>query len=71
MSVESESILLRGPYGLECRPHINSELEVIHVTQGFIDVWVGGVSLHVPAGHAVLIFPHQPRINADSRFYPK
>ena len=60
MSVESESILLRGPYGLECRPHINSELEVIHVTQGFIDVWVGGVSLHVPAGHAVLIFPHQP-----------
>lgn len=60
MPADSEYILLRGPYGLECRPHINSELEVIHVTQGFIDVWVGGVSLRVPEGHAVLIFPHQP-----------
>lgn len=74
MPVESNYIMLRGPYGLECRPHINSELEVIHITHGFIDVWVGGVSLRVPEGHAVLIFPYQPHSfhpldNATGRVY--
>lgn len=60
MDNEHDSILLRGPKGLACIPHINAELEVIHVTEGTVDVSVGDVTLSVPAGSAVLILPYQP-----------
>lgn len=60
LSAESNCIQFRGPEGLECRPHINSELEVICVTRGSIDVCVGRQTLHPEAGMAVLIFPYQP-----------
>ena len=60
MTSEADCILLRGPYGLECRPHINAELEVIHVTKGVIQVWAGGVTIPVEAGSALLILPYQP-----------
>lgn len=74
MSAESNCIQLRGPEGLECRPHINSELEIIWVTQGSIDVCVGGQTLHPTAGMAVLIFPYQPhsfhpQVGAQGRVY--
>lgn len=59
MSAET-CIMFRGPYGLTCRPHINSELEVIFATQGSIDVCVCGVTLCIQAGEAVFIFPYQP-----------
>lgn len=60
MDNEHDFILLRGPKGLACIPHINAELEVIHVTEGTIDVSVGDVTLAVPKGSAVLILPYQP-----------
>lgn len=60
MSAESNCIMFRGPEGLECRPHINSELEIIFVTEGMIDVCVGAQTLCPKAGEAVLIFPYQP-----------
>lgn len=60
MAKDSDCIDLRGPSCLECRPHINSELEVIHVTEGVIEVSVSGVTLCPQAGQAVLIFPYQP-----------
>ena len=74
MSAESNCIQFRGPEGLECRPHINSELEIIWVTQGCIDVYVGGQTLHPSAGMAVLIFPYQPhsfhpQVGAQGRVY--
>ena len=59
-------IMFRGPYGLECRPHVNSELEVIFATQGCIDVCVCGLTLSIQSGEAVFIFPYQPH-----SFYPK
>ena len=60
MSAESECIMLRGPYGLDCCPHINSELEVICATKGMIEVTVSGTALQLQQGHAVLILPYQP-----------
>lgn len=74
MSAESNCIQFRGPEGLECRPHINSELEIIWVTRGCIDVYVGGQTLHPSAGMAVLIFPYQPHsfhplVGAQGRVY--
>ena len=60
MSSENGYIQLRGPYGLECLPHINADLEVIHVTTGMIDVCVGSVTVPAAAGSAVLILPYQP-----------
>lgn len=74
MDAENACILLRGPLGLECIPHINAELEVIHVTGGIIDVSAGGVTIPVGEGSAVLILPYQPhcfhpRENATGRVY--
>ena len=74
MSDENASILLRGPRGLACLPHINAEMEVIHVTCGIIDVTVGGVTIPAPAGSAVLVMPYQPhsfhpREEAEGRVY--
>ena len=60
MDSDTRCILLRGPYGLECRPHINAELEVVHVTGGTIEVTVGGSTVAAQAGDAVLILPYQP-----------
>lgn len=60
MDSEHACILLRGPKGLACIPHINAELEVIHVTEGTIEVSVGDTTLAVPSGSAVLILPYQP-----------
>jgi len=57
---EHDFILLRGPKGLACIPHINAELEVVHVTEGVIEVSVGDVTLSVPKGSGVLILPYQP-----------
>lgn len=74
MDNEHDSVLLRGPKGLACIPHINAELEVIHVTEGIIDVSVGDMTLSVPQGSAVLILPYQPhffqpREEATGRVY--
>lgn len=60
MSGENACILLRGPLGLECRPHINAELEVIHVTGGSIEVCAGSERVVATEGSAVLILPYQP-----------
>ena len=60
MDNELDCILLRGPKGLACIPHINAELEVIHVTEGTVEVTVGDTTLSVPRGSAVLILPYQP-----------
>ena len=59
MSAET-CIMFRGPYGLDCRPHVNSELEVIFATQGSIEVCVCGLTLCIQTGEAVFIFPYQP-----------
>lgn len=74
MPAENACIQLRGPYGLECYPHINAELEIIHVTGGVIDVCVGGATIAAKAGSAVLILPYcphsfHPRQNATGRVY--
>ena len=51
--------MFRGPFGLLCRPHINSELEIIVVTKGSIDVTVGDMTVTVEYGEAVFILPYE------------
>ena len=59
MPQNNNYIMFRGPTGLHCRPHINSELEIICVTHGKIDVNVGDISVCVSEGEAVFILPYE------------
>lgn len=52
-------IMFRGPGGLRCKPHINSELEIITVTHGTIDVTLGDITITANEGEAVLILPYE------------
>ena len=66
--------MFRGPFGLLCRPHINSELEIIVVTRGRIDVTVGEATIEVFKGEAVFILPYEthafsPIDDSEGRVY--
>jgi len=66
--------MFRGPFGLLCRPHINSELEIIVVTRGRIDVTVGDATIEVLKGEAVFILPYEthafsPIDDSEGRVY--
>ncbi|MBQ6846570.1 MAG: helix-turn-helix transcriptional regulator [Oscillospiraceae bacterium] len=74
MPDERKFIMFRGPGGLLCRPHVNSELEVIVVTDGVIDVTVGGNVISAKKNEAVLILPYEmhafsPIGNSHGRVY--
>lgn len=59
MTDENKLILFRGPFGLKCAPHVNSELEIIVVTRGKIDITVGDTAIPAESGEAVLILPYE------------
>ena len=66
--------MFRGPFGLNCRPHINSELEIIVATKGRIDVTVGDTVTDINKGEAMLILPYDmhafsPVSDAEGRVY--
>ncbi len=74
MTDENRLILFRGPLGLKCAPHVNSELEIIVVTRGQIDIAVGDTVMSAKCGEAVLILPYEthaftPHSNAEGRVY--
>ncbi len=74
MSDENRLILFRGPFGLKCAPHVNSELEIIVVTRGKIDITVGDTVMSAEKGDAVLILPYEthafsPYGDAEGRVY--
>ncbi len=74
MPAERNFIMFRGPGGLRCRPHINSELEIIVVTKGKIDVTVGDTEINAEVGDAVLILPYDmhafsPHNDSEGRVY--
>lgn len=59
LSEKKKHIMFRGPGGLLCRPHINSELEIIVVTRGVIDVTVGDTTVRASEKEAVFILPYE------------
>ena len=59
MSESKKHIMFRGPGGLLCRPHINSELEIIVVTRGQIDVTAGDITVRADEREAVFILPYE------------
>lgn len=74
MTDENRLILFRGPFGLRCAPHVNSELEIIVVTRGKIDITVGDTVMSAQNGEAVLILPYEthaftPHEAAEGRVY--
>ena len=74
MAGERNFIMFRGPFGLNCRPHINSELEIIVATKGKIVVTVGDETSEITKGEAVLIPPYDmhafsPINDAEGRVY--
>ncbi len=67
-------IMFRGPFGLHCGPHINSELEIIMSTHGKITVLLGENELCISENEAVLIKPYEPHsfrpeVGAEGRVY--
>ncbi len=67
-------IMFRGPFGLHCGPHINSELEIIISTHGKITVVLGENELCISENEAVLIRPYEPHSfkpqnDAEGRVY--
>ena len=74
MPDKNRLILFRGPLGIKCAPHVNSELEIIVVSCGSIDVTVGDTIISVQEGEAVLILPYEmhafsPKDGARARVY--
>ncbi len=74
MTDENRLILFRGPLGLKCAPHVNSELEIIVVTRGQIDITVGDTVMSAERDEAVLILPYEthaftPHNDAEGRVY--
>ena len=66
--------MFRGPSGLLCRPHINSELEIIVTTRGEIDVTAGDMTVTAKSGEAVFILPYEthsftPKGDSEGRVY--
>jgi len=71
---EKKHIMFRGPGGLRCRPHINSELEIITVTRGSIEVTLGDTVITANEGEAVFILPYEthafnPASDSEGRVY--
>ncbi len=74
MPKSEKFIMFRGPGGLRCRPHINSELEIIVATRGTIDVTVGDAEITINEGEAVFILPYEthafsPIDDSEGRVY--
>ena len=74
MPEENRLILFKGPFGIKCAPHVNSELEIIVVSRGSVDVTVGDMVISVQKGEAVLILPYEmhafsPYEGAEARVY--
>lgn len=74
MPDKNRLILFRGPLGIKCAPHVNSELEIIVVSCGSIDVTVGDTIISAQEGEAVLILPYEmhafsPEDGARARVY--
>ena len=74
MAEKRNFIMFRGPFGLNCRPHINSELEIIVSTKGKIAVTVGDCTEAINKGEAMLILPYDmhafsPFEDAEGRVY--
>lgn len=73
MSAE-EFISFRGPLGLKCGSHINSELEILVVSDGIIEVLLAGERIIAQKDEAVVILPYEvhefnPTNGARGRVY--
>lgn len=59
MIPKDQFISFRGPMGLKCGPHINSELEVLVVNEGKVEVLLGSETLFLDKNEAVVILPYE------------